>query len=130
MVGWAESTRPRACGSSASTRLRSSPRASELHREHDDAMPWWPPDGRSLQSLSGRAGNRDIWSVALGPNKTSQGGPRRVQLFETMRFSSATQSYQGFDDAAGIERTYFRLRKLTGRIHLLSPKAAALNPTP
>ena len=42
-------------------------------REHDDAMPRWAPDGRSLYFLSDRAGNRDIWSVRAGARQEPPG---------------------------------------------------------
>lgn len=98
-------------------------------REQDDAMPRWSPDGRSLYFLSDRSGNRDIWSVALSPDKKPQAEPRPVKLFETTRFSLATQTYEEVGYAIGVDRIYFTLRELKGRIYLMRPKTAALNST-
>ncbi len=99
------------------------------NREQDDAMPQWAPDGRSLYFLSDRGGNRDIWSVELGPNKNPRGEPRPVKLFETTRFSLVTQSYEEIGYAVGVDRIYFTLRELKGRIYLMRPKEAALSST-
>ena len=93
-------------------------------------MPRWSPDGRSLYFLSDRSGSRDIWSVALSPDKKPQAAPRPVKLFETTRFSLVTLTDEEIGYALGVDRIYFTLRELKGRIYLMRPKAAALNSTP
>ena len=98
--------------------------------EQDDAMPRWSPEGQSLYFLSDRAGNRDIWSVALNPDRSPRADPSAVKLFETTRFSLVTQTYQEIGYAIGTDRIYFTMRELKGRIYLMRPTAAVANLSP
>lgn len=93
---------------------------------HRDATPRWSPDGRTLYFLSNRSGPLDIWSVPLGPDKRPKGEPRPARLFDASRFSMAaiavSTSYDEIDYAIGLDRIYFTLREITGRIYLMRPK--------
>ena len=91
------------------------------NQEHLDLMPRWSADGGSLYFLSNRTGNLDIWQVALNADKRPRGEPRPVRTFDTTRFSVATIAYEhlGFD--VGVDRIYFTLQELTGRIFLMRP---------
>ncbi len=98
--------------------------------EHFDAMPRWSADGNSVYFLSNRTGNLDIWQFALDPDRRPRGEPRTVRTFDTTRFSVATIPYEDLGFDVGIDRLYFTLQELTGRIYLMRPRDVAMRSSP
>ena len=93
-------------------------------RQQYDAMPRWSPDGRTIYFISDRAGTRGIWTVRLDPDKQPRSEPRPVRTFDTTRFSPVTLDYEDMGYVIGVERIYFTLQELTGRIYLMHRKDA------